>query len=323
MKNTKDTPSPSAQHAVVGRFAPTPSGRMHLGNVYAALVAWLSVRSQGGRMVLRVEDLDTRAHTDQWGPMLLDDLAWLGLDWDEGPVYQRDRMELYRAAVERLRSAGLTYPCFCTRSELHAASAPHASDGTPIYPGTCRSLTPEQVAQRMSERNPAIRLRVPAADDPAGTVRFTDRVYGPQCDVLARTCGDFLVERSDGVFAYQLAVVVDDAAMGVTEVVRGCDLLGSTARQIYLQRLLDLPHPAYAHVPLLLSADGRRLSKRDRDLDMEGLRERFGSAERLLGWLAGSTGLAPDTVPRSARELADCFSWDTVRAHRDNMRLQL
>lgn len=292
---------------------------MHLGNIFAALVAWLSVRSAGGRMVLRVEDLDPRTQSGPWADLLLDDLRWLGLYWDEGPYYQRDRIDRYRAALETLRERAAVYPCFCTRAELHAASAPHASDGTPIYAGTCRGLTPDEVTERAARRPPAQRLAVPDADDPAGTISFTDRVYGPQREVLARECGDFLVQRSDGVFAYQLAVVVDDAEMGVTEVVRGHDLLGSSARQIYLQRLLGYPKPAYAHVPLLMAPDGRRLSKRDRDLDMEGLRERFGTPERLLGWLAGQTGLAPDTAPRSASELAELFSWDAVRAHRDDM----
>ncbi|MBM6942416.1 tRNA glutamyl-Q(34) synthetase GluQRS [Collinsella intestinalis] len=309
----------SSSSNIVGRFAPTPSGRMHLGNIYAALVAWLSVRSAGGRMVLRIEDLDPRTQSGPWTDYLLADLHWLGLDWDEGPYYQRDRVEAYHAALDQLRDAGLLYPCFCTRAELHAASAPHASDGTPIYAGTCRDLSPKEVARRSAARPAALRLMVPGENDPAGTISFTDRVFGPQTEVLARDCGDFLVRRSDGVFAYQLAVVVDDAQMGVTEVVRGHDLLSSSARQIYLQRLLGYPEPAYAHVPLLVAPDGRRLSKRDRDLDMEGLRERFGTPERLLGWVAGVAGLAPDTEPRSACELAELFSWDLVRAHRGDI----
>lgn len=301
---------------VVGRFAPTPSGRMHLGNVYASLVAWLSVRHAGGRMVLRIEDLDERTQHGPWADLLIDDLRWLGLDWDEGPIYQRDRTDRYAAALRELQDRGLVYPCFCSRAELHAASAPHASDGTPRYPGTCRGLSPAEVAERSRQRRPAQRLIVPDADDPAGTIAFTDCVYGPQREVLARDCGDFLVRRSDGVFAYQLAVVVDDADMGVTEVVRGHDLMGSVARQMYLQDLLGLPHPAYAHVPLLVAPDGRRLAKREHDLGMDGLRARFGTPERLLGWLAGLTGLAPDDAPRAAAELAEIFSWDAVRAHR-------
>ena len=293
---------------------------MHLGNVFSCLVAWLSARSQGGRIVLRIEDLDTRCR-QEWADALMRDLEWLGLTWDEGPYYQRERIEQYEEALERLSAQSLTYPCFCTRSELHAASAPHASDGTPIYAGTCRGLSAAEVARREALRPPATRLRVPGLDNTADVVEFVDRVYGAQCEALAAECGDFLIRRSDGVFAYQLAVVVDDAAMGVTEVVRGCDLLGSTPRQIYLQNLLGLPHPRYAHVPLLVAEDGRRLSKRDGDLDMGALKERFGTPERLLGWLAGRTGIAPDSDPRSAGELAQLFSWNSVRAHRQNIHI--
>lgn len=322
----------AAAAPVVGRFAPSPTGRMHLGNVAASLFAWLSVRNQGGRLVLRIEDLDDRARSGPWAELLMDDLRWLGLEWDEGPYFQTDRLDLYEDALRRLDGLGLVYPCFCTRAELHAASAPHASDGTPVYAGTCRNLTPEQVTERSVARPPAMRLKVPAAvgpDAPAVApqapaaplpriVKFTDRTYGEHVEDLARECGDFLVRRSDGVFAYQLAVVVDDAAMGVTEVVRGCDLLGSTARQLYLQEVLGFAHPEYAHVPLLVAPDGRRLSKRDRDLDMGELRKRFDTAEELLGRLAHALGLKPDATPCSAGALVEDFSWDRVRAHRDD-----
>lgn len=345
---------------VVGRFAPSPTGRMHLGNVMASLLAWLSVRSQGGTLVLRIEDLDDRARSGPWADLIMDDLRWLGLDWDEGPYYQTERLDLYEDALRRLDALGLLYPCFCTRAELHAASAPHASDGTPVYAGTCRTLTAAEVAERSKLRPPALRLRVPAAGissrfganvresllsepqspafadlkprelplaegtaplgrDCEGEIRFEDRTYGTYREVLARECGDFLVRRSDGVFAYQLAVVVDDAAMGITEVVRGCDLLGSTARQIYLQDVLCYRHPTYAHVPLLVAPDGRRLSKRDRDLDMGELRSRFDTPEELLGRLACGLGLRPDATPCSAERLAEGFTWDWVREHRDNM----
>lgn len=305
--------------APVGRLAPSPSGRMHLGNVFAALVAWLSARSAGGRLVLRVEDLDERTRSGPWTELMLDDLRWLGLYWDGDVVYQHDRLELYQAAIDTLEACGLIYPCFCTRAELHAASAPHASDGTPIYPGTCRNLATAEIAERSRKRPPALRLKVPLATDPAGTIAFTDRVFGSCREMLARDCGDFLVRRSDGVFAYQLAVVVDDAAMDVTEVVRGRDLLGSCARQMYLQDLLGYPHPAYAHVPLLVAPDGRRLAKRDRDLDMGELRVRFDTPEQLLGWLAHRSGLTPDDTPRTADELAATFTWDALRAHHDDI----
>lgn len=295
-----------------GRFAPTPSGRMHLGNVFAALVAWLSVRAAGGEMVLRIEDLDPRAASRERAELLMDDLRWLGLDWDEGPFWQSERGSAYDDAIERLAQAGLTYPCFCSRAELHAASAPHASDGTPVYAGTCRGLAAEEAARRASVRPPATRLRVPDADDPAGVIEFCDLAYGPQREVLARECGDFLVRRSDGVVAYQLAVVVDDALMGVTQVVRGCDLLGSCARQIYLCRLLGFEPPEYGHVPLLVAPDGRRLSKREKDLDLGALRERGVTAERVVGTLAAAAGLADAGCVATPAELVHDFSWNRL-----------
>lgn len=302
-----------------GRFAPTPSGRMHLGNAMAALVAWLSARAAGGEMVMRVEDLDPRAQSRERAELLMDDLRWLGLDWDEGPYWQSERGARYDEAIARLEAAGLTYPCFCSRAELHAATAPHASDGTPIYAGTCRVLSAEEVARRAAERPPATRLRVPAADDPVGTIAFCDLAYGPQCEVLARECGDFLVRRSDGVVAYQLAVVVDDALMGVTQVVRGRDLLGSCARQSYLAGLLGWQAPEYGHVPLLVAPDGRRLSKRDRDLDLGFLRERGVRPERVVGALASAVGLAERDWKGAPSELVGEFSWEKIAAHRDDI----
>ena len=299
---------------VVGRFAPTPSGRMHLGNVLSCLMSWLGARSVGGKMVMRVEDLDPRAANREVAALLMEDLLWLGLDWDEGPVYQSDRSEVYAEAVEQLEAQGLTYPCFCTRSELHAASAPHASDGTYVYQGTCRNLTAEQVHERLLVRPPATRLRVPDKDDPAGTISFADLVVGDRSEVLATGCGDFLIRRSDGVFGYQLAVVVDDGAMGVTQVVRGRDLLGSCARQRYLQRHLGLPEVAYAHVPLLVAPDGRRLSKRDRDLDLGVLRERGVRAERVVGVIAWACGLVDEPVEVRPEDVVHNFSWGKVAA---------
>ena len=298
---------------VRGRFAPTPSGRMHLGNAFSALVAWLSVRAAGGEVVLRIEDLDPRAASWERAELLMDDLRWLGLDWDEGPFWQSERAALYDEAIARLDAAGLTYPCFCSRAELHAASAPHASDGTPVYAGTCRGLSPEEVARRSAERPPATRLRVPDADDPAGAIEFCDLAYGPRREVLARECGDFLVRRSDGVVAYQLAVVVDDALMGVTQVVRGRDLLGSCARQVYLSRLLGWDAPEYGHVPLLVAPDGRRLSKREKDLDLGALRERGVAPERVVGALAAAAGLAEPGCEATPAELVSSFAWERLR----------
>lgn len=309
----------AASAQVVGRFAPTPSGRMHLGNAFSMLMAWLAARSVGGRMVLRIEDLDERARDRGVAGLLMRDLEWLGLDWDEGPVWQSERGEVYAEAIARLNEMGLTYPCFCSRAELHAATAPHASDGTPIYQGTCRRLSAEEVAERAAVRPPATRLAVPAADDPAGTVAFDDLAFGHVEEGLAQECGDFLVRRSDGVVAYQLAVAVDDGLMGVTQVVRGRDLLGSVARQMYVQRLLGLPSPTYGHVPLLVAADGRRLSKRDRDLDLGVIRERGVRPERVVGALASAVGMAEPGEEISTAGLVGRFSWDAVRAHRDDV----
>lgn len=296
-----------------GRFAPTPSGRMHLGNVASSLVAWLSARSQGGKMVLRIEDLDPHAQNRNNSKLIEDDLAWLGLSWDEGPYYQSERSELYADAIERLRSAGLTYPCFCTRSELHAATAPHASDGTYVYAGTCRDLSLAEVSKRSLERPPALRLRADVAQGGAPTIAFDDLAYGHREENLLTECGDFLIQRSDGVIAYQLAVVVDDALMGVDEVVRGCDLLGSVARQIYLQNLLGYGHPTYGHIPLLVAPDGKRLSKREHSLDLGELRARYANPEQLLGTIACHLGFIEKPDPICAHDLISEFSWQKLR----------
>lgn len=299
---------------VTGRFAPSPSGRIHLGNILCCLLAWLSVRQQGGRMVLRIEDLDTARCPQRYARQMMEDLHWLGLDWDEGPeaggsngpYFQSQRTERYQAALERLEAQGLVYPCFCTRAELHAASAPHREDGQVIYPGTCRDLTAAQIAQRSLHRAPALRLRVPEEE-----IGFTDGHLGTVRENLAHSCGDFLLRRSDGMFAYQLAVVVDDAAMGITEVVRGADLLDSTPRQLYLYRLLDLTPPSFCHVPLLLAPDGRRLSKRDADAGLEVLQGRM-SAQAVLGKLAYLAGFHPSAEPAGAWELLAEFDWEKV-----------
>ena len=292
---------------------------MHLGNVFAALVAWLSARAEGGSVVLRIEDLDPRAQHPGVADTLMRDLEWLGLTWDEGPCYQSERGEVYAAALESLSERGLLYPCFCTRADLRAATAPHASDGALVYPGTCRGLSAQEVARRSRERDPALRLRIPDEDDPAGTIEFSDLAYGPQREVLARDCGDFLVRRSDGVIAYQLAVVVDDALMGVTQVVRGRDLLPSCARQTYLARLLGWEPPSRGHVPLLVAPDGRRLAKRDRDLDLGALRERGVAPAAIVGALAAAAGLVPPGCRATPGDLIGNFSWESIAAHRDDI----
>ena len=289
----------------VGRFAPTPSGRMHLGNVFSALLAWLSVRSRGGEMVLRMEDLDTQRTSGEFARVLREDLLWLGLTWDRETPPQSERSAVYDGYFERLREAGLLYPCYCTRSQLHSVNAPHLSDGTYVYPGTCRELTPEQRAA--FDRSPAWRVCVPDRE-----WRVLDRVQGDSRWNLARDCGDMVVRRADGIYVYQLAVTVDDGEAGVTEVVRGMDLLSSAPRQMYLQELFGFPHPDYAHVPMLLAPDGRRLSKRDRDLDLGRLRLSL-SPERLIGFLACAAGLIDRDIPVSPEELAADFSWERVR----------
>ena len=288
----------------IGRFAPSPSGRMHLGNVFSAMLAWLSIRSCGGRLVLRIEDLDPDRCRPEYADTLKRDLEWLGLTWDTEQTPQSLRGEAYREMFSRLEERGLIYPCYCSRTELHAASAPHASDGTVLYAGTCRNLTPSERAART--KAPCWRVRVPDI-----AVSFRDGVCGPQTERLAETCGDFIVRRSDGVYAYQLAVVCDDALGSVTEVVRGCDLLGSTARQLWLFSVFSYPAPQYYHVPLLVAPDGRRLSKRERDLDMEALRARC-TPEQLVGRLAQLAGLQPGPEPVRAADLVSRFSWERI-----------
>lgn len=296
----------SAAHIPTGRFAPSPSGRMHLGNIWSGLLAWLSARSQGGRMVLRLEDLDPDRCTRAWCDQVMRDLEWLGLTWDNEPVYQSERTDLYAQAFRKLEDQGLIYPCYCTRAERLAASAPHRSDGQAIYDGRCRRRSPQELEELSHSRRPAWRVAVPEEE-----YAFRDLLQGEVRENLARDCGDFILRRSDGVYAYQLAVVVDDGDMGVTQVVRGSDLLSSTPRQMYLQDLLGLPRPEYGHVPLLLAADGRRLAKRDRDRELGELQQQY-TAPEILGRLAFMAGLIPEYAPMTAQALVSCFSWDKL-----------
>lgn len=289
---------------VVGRFAPTPSGRMHLGNVFSALLAWLSVRSQNGEMVLRMEDLDTQRTSAEFAQTLRDDLRWLGLTYDRETPPQSQRSDTYDLYFERLREMELLYPCYCTRSQLHSVNAPHLSDGTYVYPGTCRNMTREE--QEKMNRAPAWRVMVPDR-----VWSFTDRVQGYYELNLATECGDMVVRRADGVYVYQLAVTVDDGEAGVTEVVRGMDLISSAPRQMYLQELFGFPHPGYAHVPMLLAPDGRRLSKREKDLDLGQLQLRL-RPEQVLGSLAYAAGIIDVREPVSAAELVGEFSWEKI-----------
>ncbi len=293
-----------------GRFAPSPSGRLHLGNVLCALLAWLSIRSQNGTMLLRVEDLDrARCASRERIEQMLSDLRWLGLCWDGGEdpaAYQSARTAIYNTYFEKLKAQGCIYPCYCTRAELHAASAPHAAVGVPVYDGKCRRLA-DAGGTPPAGRNPAWRLRVPDQ-----TVSFADGVQGLYTENLATDCGDVLLRRSDGVFAYQLAVVVDDALSGVTQVVRGRDLLSSTPRQIYLHKLLGFTPPQFYHIPLLTRADGTRLAKRDAALDMGVLRQTYKNPEPLIGKLAYAVGLLPEEIPLSATALIPFFDWKKI-----------
>lgn len=296
---------------VRGRFAPSPSGRMHLGNLMSALLAWLDVRSAGGTMVLRIEDLDPDRCTPARAEQVMDDLLWLGLDWDEGgltPDYmQSRRSEIYAGAFEKLNEKGLVYPCYCSRAERLAVSAPHRSDGTVVYSGRCTALTAQERADfEAAGRRPAWRVRV--SDE---QVTVLDGHLGPYEENLLRDCGDFILRRSDGVWAYQLAVVVDDGLMGINHVVRGSDLLSSSPRQSWLHRQLGFEPPRFYHLPLLVDRTGRRLSKRDADLDMGALRRRFSPGE-LTGWLAWQAGLLDGPENVTPNQLVSLFSWAKV-----------
>lgn len=297
-----------------GRFAPSPSGRMHLGNAFSCLLAWLSARSAGGRIILRHEDLDPGRCRREYANQIEEDLHWLGLDWDEGgsqggsQYYQSCRREIYQHYLAVLEEKGLVYPCFCTRADLHAASAPHAADGTPIYSGACRELSPQQRRERAALRSPALRARVPAE-----TVSFRDGLQGLYSVQLEKDCGDFILRRSDGVFAYQLAVVVDDGLMGVNQVVRGRDLLSSTPWQLWLQEQLGFQRPEYCHVPLLVAAEGRRLSKRDGDMDLGAIRASGLSPQSLVGRLAFLAGITDREEPVTPEELIPLFRWENIR----------
>ncbi len=289
------------EKAPIGRFAPTPSGRMHLGNVFAGLIAWLSVKSRGGQMVLRMEDLDTQRTSEEFAQILRDDLHWLGLTWDVETPPQSQRSAVYDRYFEKLRDEKLLYPCYCTRSQLHSVNAPHRSDGTYVYPGTCRGRTDHP------DRAPSWRVMVPQRE-----FGLQDLLQGEFRQDLSADCGDFVVRRADGVYVYQLAVTVDDGEAGVTEVVRGVDLLGSAPRQMYLQELFGFAHPAYGHVPLLLAPDGRRLSKRDKDLDLGQLQKQL-TPQQLIGSLAHTAGLLERYEPISAAELCSAFSWEKLK----------
>lgn len=312
-----------AMPAVRGRLAPSPTGYAHLGNAWAFLLAWLAARSVGGQVVLRLEDIDPQRSRPEYATALIEDLTWLGLDWDFGPdrlenettqdlgpFEQGRRGEFYAAAIARLEQAGLVYPCFCTRKELRSlAGAPHVDDAGAPYPGTCRHLSRERQDALLAQgRRFCLRLRCPE-----DVISFTDDVLGPQAFTLAQCGGDFALRRSDGVVAYQLAVAVDNALMGITQVVRGRDILASTPRQIALLRLLGYGAPTYAHVPLLLDAEGQRLAKRHQSLSLRGLRQAGADPRRIVGFLGTLAGCNPGGDPAHPAELAPRFSLANLR----------
>ena len=304
-----------------GRFAPSPTGELHLGNARTALLAWLWTRSAGGKFIMRVEDLDRPRVKAGLAKKQLEELTWLGLDWDEGPTlpdlpesgphgpyFQSQRSGLYDAALDRLRASGHVYDCFCSRAEIASASAPHGpQDEGPRYPGTCRDLTASQRSERSRTRKPALRLRVPD-----GAVAFDDQICGRQTFDPQAEVGDFVLRRADGIHSYQLAVVVDDAAMEVTQVLRGADLLSSTARQLVLYRLLGAPAPAWAHAPLVLGPGGQRLSKRDRAVSLSAMKQMGEDPRRIVASLASISGLSTDGGACRPAELITSFALDRV-----------
>ena len=285
----------------VGRFAPSPTGRMHAGNIFAALMSWLIVKSQDGAIILRIEDLDVERSRSSYADQVCRDFESLGLTWDEGPFYHHDRDEAYQNAYQRLVDSGIVYPCFCTRADLHAASAPHRGEKL-VYPGICRNLTAQEVVERSANRKPAYRVRVPHR-----VYELDDLVQGKYAQELESECGDFIIRRSDGLFAYQLAVVVDYAAQGVNCIVRGMNQLVSTPQQMFLQEQLGFEQCDYAHVPLMVGERDRRLSKRDRDAALDELLAVYKTPEGVIGHVAFVAGLIDSDEPCAASDLLEGF----------------
>jgi glutamyl-tRNA synthetase len=289
----------------VGRLAPSPTGAQHVGNARTYLIAWLAARNRGGRVALRIEDIDSPRIKPGAAEQALDDLRWLGLDWDGDPIVQTQRLPLYTAMLNELQRQELVYPCTCTRGDVEsAASAPHLEHEGPAYPGTCSQRRAADAATL--DRPFAWRFRV--TESPA----FTDGFRGPTAVDIRQIGGDFVLWKSSGTPAYQLAVVVDDAAQRVTEVIRGDDLVPSTPRQILLYQALGLPEPRFTHVPLVVGPDGRRLAKRHGDTRLSSLRAAGVCPEALLGLLAWSCGWLPRPEPMSARDLVPLFRLETI-----------
>lgn len=312
MKETDKSKAGIEMDCVKGRLAPTPSGEMHIGNAFCYLLAWLSARSRGGRVALRFEDADTLRMRPEAVEQTFSDLLWLGLDWDEGPspgersgeYFQSCRTEVYDGYFEILRSSGEVYPCFCTRRDLQLAAAPHAEDRSPVYPGTCRGLSPGRAAELSRLRPPAWRIKLSGE-----RVSFTDLIAGEQSSDVLREHGDFPVRRADGVYCYQFTAALDDALMGVSEVVRSRDLLSSTPWQVYVQRRFSLPSPVYVHIPMLLDPEGARMAKRGGSLSLREIRRHY-SPEEVLGRLGYLAGLQDVPEPCGLERLLGSFRWD-------------
>lgn len=294
-----------SEREVIGRFAPTPSGFLHAGNILCAIIAYLSAKSKGGKFIIRIEDLDAMRCPSSAAKDIIDTLSVFGITSDEPIIYQSERTAAYNSATEKLSRAAHIYPCFCSRAELHGDNVPRLPDGGILYSGACKALTKAQAEQKRLSVAPSLRIEVP--DE---TVRFTDGIFGAQQQNLAEECGDFIIKRRDGVFAYQLAVVTDDGYSGVTEVVRGADLLYDTPRQIYLQRLLGLPTPEYYHIPLVRDPHGRKLSKSEGD-SAARLLKRLPVAN-IIGALANSANIIEENRPITLRELVPLFSADKL-----------
>lgn len=291
--------------SVVGRLAPSPTGGQHLGNARTYLIAWLSVRSQGGTVILRMEDIDSPRVKDDAAQQAIDDLHWLGLDWDIGPIVQTTRLAKYQAALDELKSKELVYPCTCTRKDIEqAASAPHLEHEMPPYPGLCAHRRVAD-ADRIIDKPYAWRFRSKA-------VHAYDDLFAGHIKPRVEYGGDFVVWKNNNTPAYQLAVVVDDAEMGVTEVVRGDDLIPSTPRQLQLYSALNLQAPTFAHVPLVVGTDGRRLAKRHGDTRLISYRQQGVTPEQIVGYLAWSCGWQSDCSPIVPKELVAKIHWESI-----------
>ncbi len=301
----------SALPPLVGRFAPSPTGRMHAGNIAASLLAWLVAHATGGHCVLRIEDLDASRSRPEYISQLKQDFEALGLSWEGRVLYQSQRQAIYEEAFQSLQASYPVYPCFCTRADLHAAGAPHPGEHQ-VYSGRCKARSKLEQKELLSTQQAAWRIAVPDTHD-----TFTDLLQGPQEQSLRQLCGDFVLRRKDGGFAYQLAVVVDDAEQKVSSVTRGCDLLDSVAAQHFLQDALNLPHPTYAHIPLIVDETGARLAKRNRAAHFDELCVTYGSPQAVLGQVAYALGIIEASQPTTPREILSNMHWDNLYQKRE------